>query len=54
MKSYIDKLISDIIYNHLRRIRLEKLSITERVALELAIAKLSIIRDLINKFKIEP
>lgn len=52
MKNYIDRLICDIIYDHLDKIRLEKLSISERIGLEIAITKIKVIRELISRFDI--
>jgi hypothetical protein len=52
MKNYIETLIGEVIFSHLKKIRLERLSISERIGLELAIVKLKVIRELISKFNI--
>jgi len=51
MKIYLEKLIIDIA-DDLRKIRREKLSISERIALEVALTKLKVIRELISIFNI--
>jgi hypothetical protein len=50
MKEYIDKMLSEVIWDHIKKVKLEKLSISERIGIELSIAKLKIVRELISKF----
>jgi len=53
MKNYIDRLINEVIYDHLKQLKREKLSISERIGLEIAITKLKVIGELIRRFNIE-
>ena len=50
MKAYIDSLLNEVINYQLNKIRKERLSISERIALETSLTRLRIVRQLIERF----
>jgi len=52
MKQFIQSLLIDIEGDLYRKIRKDKLSISERIAIEKSLVRLRIIRDLMDKFNV--
>jgi len=50
MKNYIDGLLNEVINYQLAKIKRERLTITERIALETSLTRLRVVRELVNRF----